>query len=193
MERKLLQQQALATLKQNLHLPNGGFHILIVELCCEYQLPFQSVRRVVREAQSKIEQVIFDDVAAIFDQNLSQENWLKLIHQELEQMAKESVPVLDAMREDAVYKKIKSAAQLQSVDSETHTARLNDLNDVYQRVVYRSLKAMLHTSKLYWELKEKLFEMTDERCERFSNYSQHVKAIKQLQSLAEYLTDKVEQ
>ena len=45
------QEAALATFKENLHLPNGGFHTLITELGKEYQLPFQKVRSVVKQTQ----------------------------------------------------------------------------------------------------------------------------------------------
>ena len=61
------QTDAIATFKHSLHLPGGGFHALIVELCREFQLPFQVVRSVLKQAQASIETKIrnqFDDVVA---------------------------------------------------------------------------------------------------------------------------------
>lgn len=48
------QEAAMATFKENLHLPNGGFHKLIIELSKEYQLPFQKVRAVLKKAQKML-------------------------------------------------------------------------------------------------------------------------------------------
>lgn len=48
------QEAAMATFSGNLHLPNGGFHKLIIELSKEYQLPFQKVRAVLKKAQKTL-------------------------------------------------------------------------------------------------------------------------------------------
>ena len=47
------QEAAMATFKENLHLPNGGFHKLIIELSKEFQLPFQKVRTVLKKRSER--------------------------------------------------------------------------------------------------------------------------------------------
>ena len=97
------QQQAIATFKANLHLPNGGFHKLIVELAREYLLPFQAVRKVLKQSQKVIEKKVkhqFDDVSN-FD--LTQENWLNLIHTSLAKQAKGNLPVMEKLQQSQLY------------------------------------------------------------------------------------------
>ena len=59
------QEAAMATFKENLHLPNGGFHKLIIELSKEYQLPFQKVRGVLKKAQKDVERQIREDFSSV--------------------------------------------------------------------------------------------------------------------------------
>ncbi|MCL9773785.1 hypothetical protein [Vibrio methylphosphonaticus] len=177
------QEHALATFKAALHLPKGGFHVLIVELCKQYQLPFQTCRSVLKKAQKSIESKIRLNFQDIDNSDLTQKNWLSLIHATLTDLAKDNQPLMESMTGGTRYRKLISDMQQSSDDSDREMQR-DRLLTIYEQEVYKSLAAMLHTSALYWELRDDLFEMSDERLAKFADYTQHVEAIRHLQQLS---------
>jgi len=177
------EENAIATLKNNLHFPGDGFHILIIELCKEFQLPFQKVRAVLKKSQASIEKKIHADGDSIKESDLTKENWLRIIREQLIILEKETIPVMDALEQNERYKKIQQTMVKTGISLEEKERLLNDLNTIYEQEIYTSLSAMLHTSYRYWELSKDLNQMTKERCQKFSDYPQHMSATEHLQKI----------
>ena len=177
------QEHALATFKAALHLPKGGFHVLIVELCKQYQLPFQTCRAVLKKTQKSIELKVRLNFQNVEPSDLTQEHWLRLIHETLANLAKDNKPLMESMTSGERYCQLISDMQ-QSFDAGDREMQLDKLLTIYEQEVYKSLGAMLHTSALYWELRDDLFAMSDEQLAKFADYPQHVDAIKHLQQLS---------
>ncbi|TVO34383.1 hypothetical protein [Vibrio algivorus] len=179
------QQQAIATLKANLHLPNGGFHTLIVELARKYLLPFQAVRKVLKQSQKAIEKKIkhqFDDVSN-FD--LTLENWLNLIHISLKEQAKGNLPLMEILQQSQLYQDaIQTLSQPINDQAQRETAR-EQLAMTYEIEVYKPLTEMLYTSILYWKLPDDLYQMTPAKQQEFEGYPQHMEAVRHLLVLSE--------
>jgi hypothetical protein len=170
------QESAIATFKQNLHLPGGGFHALIVDLSKEFQLPFQTVRAVLKNTQSTIEKKIFHQFDHVNESDLTKENWLHLIKHALGELAKDNQPLMESLVNSERY--LKLAAELdEPLCSETQRERmLTDLALIYEHDVYKPLLAMLYTTTLYWELSSDLFTMDQAHRQMISDYPQHMEA-----------------
>lgn len=177
------QEAALSTFKSNIHLPGGGFHKLIIDLCKEYQLPFQKVRTQLMKAQSAIEKSIKAADSELTDQQLSQAFWIETIHERLAELAKKNQPLMDTIKSDNDYQQ--AVALLTKAElSEDEKLQVSDLlAQVYEMKVYKPLKAMLHTTILYWKLKDELYLMSDELRTVFSEYPQHMRATEHLLNL----------
>lgn len=179
------QQEALATLKANLHLPGGGFHALIVELAREYQLPFQAVRKVLKQSQKSIERKIKQDFDKLDDHELTQEHWLNLIRTSLKLLAQDIQPVMVTMTQSSHYQQAITAIAT-SINTEQQQAEILEmLAMTYELEVYKPLTAMLYTSILYWKLPDDLYQMTEEKQQIFSGYPQHMQATVHLLELAD--------
>lgn len=179
------QQQAIATLKANLHLPNGGFHKLIVELAREYLLPFQAVRKVLKQSQKAIEKKIKHQFDEISDYDLTQENWLNLIHISLKEQAKNNTPVMEKLQQSQLYQDaIQTLSQPINDQAQRETAR-EQLAVTYEIEVYKPLTEMLYTSILYWKLPDDLYQMTPAKQQEFEGYPQHMEAVRHLLVLSE--------
>jgi len=177
------QEAALSTFKSNIHLPGGGFHKLIIDLCKEYQLPFQKVRTQLMKAQSAIEKGIKTSESELTEQQLSQAYWIETIHVRLTELAKDNHPVMDTITSDSDYQQaIKLIAKADLTEDEKQQVS-DHLAQVYEMKVYKPLKAMLHTTILYWKLKDDLYLMNDELRAVFSEYPQHMQATEHLLSL----------
>lgn len=179
------QQQAIATFKANLHLPNGGFHKLIVELAREYSLPFQAVRKVLKQSQKVIEKKIkhqFDDVSN-FD--LTQENWLNLIHASLAKQAKSNLSVMEKLQQSQLYQDATQALSQPIENQDQREAVREQLAMSYEIDVYKPLTEMLYTSILYWKLPDDLYQMTAAKQQEFEGYPQHMEAVRHLLGLSE--------
>ncbi|MGV3002954.1 hypothetical protein [Vibrio sp. E150_018] len=179
------QQQAIATFKANLHLPNSGFHKLIVELAREYLLPFQAVRKVLKQSQKAIEKKIkhqFDDVS---DFDLTQENWLNCIHASLAEQAKNNLPVMEKLQQSQLYQDVIQTLSQPIKNQDQHEAVREQLAMTYEIEVYKPLTEMLYTSILYWKLPDDLYKMTQEKQQEFEGYPQHMEAVKHLLELSE--------
>lgn len=174
------QQQSIATLKANLHLPNGGFHKLIVELAREYTLPFQTVRKVLKHSQKTIEKKIKQDIENVSDAELSQKHWLVLIHADLSALAKQNQPLMDTLQNSQLYRDTLSLLTQPTVSEHDREVIRDNLAMVYEIEVYKPLTEMLYTSILIWKLPDDLFQMTDEKQAIFSGYSQHMEATRHL-------------
>ncbi|MCK6263865.1 hypothetical protein KP803_11355 [Vibrio sp. ZSDE26] len=176
------QEQAIATFKSNLHLPNDGFHTLITELCKEYQLPFQKVRSTVVKAQRTVEKRIRHEFEQLNDNDLTKEQWLKSINLSLVALAKDNQSVMERLESDTNY--VKALEMLDSsIDSEDHREELLELLYLaYEKTVFKPLAAMLHTNPLYWKLMlaEELYQMTEETRQKFSDYPQYMEAAETL-------------
>jgi|GEM_PF-2214092 len=184
------QEAAIATFKTNLHLPHGGFHALIIELSKEFQLPFQKVRTVVMDVQRSVERKIRQDFTSVTEHDLSKENWLALIKAELVEMAKDNVPVMEALTNNAHYIKALGAINAPIASEYDRDMIGEDLFLAYEKEVFKPLLAMLHTSSLYWELMlaaEDLEKMIEEYRAKFSDYPQHVTAAAHLFELQQQL------
>lgn len=181
------QEEAIATFKENLHLPGGGFHLLIIELCKEFQLPFQKVRNVLMKAQTKVEKKIRHDFSAVCESDITQETWLNSIRTKLAEMAQDNVPVMDNLLASEKYKKVLAALNVPIQNEYEREDILEELMQVYEKEVFKPLLAMLHTTKLYWKLMlaEDLNKMTTICREQFSDYPQHMEAAKILFELDE--------
>ncbi|NOH97420.1 hypothetical protein [Vibrio sp. 99-70-13A1] len=181
------QEEAIATFKENLHLPGGGFHLLIIELCKEFQLPFQKVRNVLMKAQTKVEKKIRHDFSAVCESDITQETWLNSIRTKLAEMAQDNVPVMDNLLANEKYKKVLAALNVPIQNEYEREDILEELMQVYEKEVFKPLLAMLHTTKLYWKLMlaEDLNKMTTICREQFSDYPQHMEAAKILFELDE--------
>ncbi|MDR9828859.1 hypothetical protein RCJ22_25050 [Vibrio sp. FNV 38] len=185
------QTQALATLKSNIHLPNGGFHRLIVELCKEYQLPFQKVRAVLKSAQSAIESNIQQASSSELDGLVTKEHWLSLITEQLVLLAKDNKPLLEVISQLERYvltiDRINIMKQT-GCTQQTKEEVIEDLCMVYEKSVYQPLKAMLYTTLLQWELRNDLQEMTNERRAKFGEYPMYMQATQHLFELYEQVS-----
>ncbi|MEZ8824762.1 hypothetical protein [Vibrio sp. 10N.261.55.A7] len=183
----LQQENALAMFKNNLHLPNNGFHTLIIELSKEYQLPFQRVRKALINSQKSVERKIKQDFDNLVSEDLSQENWLKLIRTELTELAKDNQSVLDNLNKNEMYIQARTLAE-ESISSEAVREEiLEALFLVYEKVVFKPLLSMLHTSPLYWKLMrcEELSQMTQENRLLFAEYAEYMEAAETLFQLDE--------
>ncbi len=184
------QEQAISTFKANLHLPGGGFHTLIVELCKEYQLPFQKVRSVLKKSQTKIDKKIRTDFDSITESDLTKENWLAIIHQALVPLAKEMPPVMDSMLQSKAYKQVVASMNDEVEPKADQQQLMVDLEVIYEQQVCKPLKAMLYTTVLYWELSEDLFNMNEALRQKFSDYPQYMEATEHLFGLWQQLSEK---
>ncbi|MGF1719424.1 hypothetical protein L4D20_05170 [Vibrio kyushuensis] len=176
------QEHAKAIFKTNLHLPNGGFHGLIIELSKEYQLPFQKVRTVLMTSQKIVEEKINSDFENVSEQDLSKEHWIGLIHLGLRDLAKETTAVMTLLEGNSHYNNAK-AGLLEPITSEgARDAILEELFCAYEKIVFKPLLAMLHTSPLYWKLMllEELYQMTEEKRQQFELYPQYMQATETL-------------
>jgi hypothetical protein len=177
------QAQALAFFKENLHLPGGGYHALIVDLSKEYLLPFQKVRSVVKKSQATIEKKIKQDFSTIQDSDLTKEHWLELVQKQLRLLAKENKPIMETLTSHPLYTSIALSID-KGIESNSEREQLkNDLYSLYETEVFKPLSAMLYTSNLFWILSNDLGEMDDDRCVQFSEYHQHLAAINHLREL----------
>ncbi|PMH44483.1 hypothetical protein BCU68_02990 [Vibrio sp. 10N.286.49.B3] len=177
------QENAMATLKGNLHLPGGGFHLQIVELSREFLLPFQTVRSALKKAQRVIEKKIKQDFANLDESELSKEHWLSIIKNNLTEQAENNRPIMDTLAESDAYR---NATQLiaDAIKTEDERAQtLDELAMAYEFQVYKPLMAMLYTTTLYWELSDDLMLMNADVCAKFSGYPQHAEAILHLLQL----------
>ncbi|WP_413283080.1 hypothetical protein [Vibrio sp. MA40-2] len=182
-EQALNEEQALAMLKANLHLPNGGFHKLILELCIEFQLPFQKIRSVLKKSQRSIEKNIKQSTGPVDPAILTKESWLQQVKQTLTLLAEENKPLMECLVNDVHYIRAISASEQPIMCESEREAILADLAQAYESQVFKSLSAMLYTSDLFWLLSNELIEMTQQRCEVFDQYPQHIEAINHLLSV----------
>ncbi|MDE1219749.1 hypothetical protein MCT05_01690 [Vibrio aestuarianus] len=182
------QTDAIATFKHSLHLPGGGFHALIVELCREFQLPFQVVRSVLKQAQASIETKIrnqFDDVVA---SDLTKEHWLSIIKDELNERAKDNIPLMEMLIDSEIYRQFLDQSKSPLRTESERECLLEQLMQAYEQQVYKPLKAMLYTTALQWQLPSDLLDMTEETRQLFSNYPQHMEASALLFKLSEQIS-----
>ncbi|MEZ9233818.1 hypothetical protein AB4259_22460 [Vibrio amylolyticus] len=189
----LQQENALATFKNNLHLPNNGFHTLIIELSKEYQLPFQRVRKALINSQKSVERKIKQDFDNLVREDLSQENWLKLIRTELTELSKDNQSVLDNLNKNEMYIQAQALAE-ESISSEAVREEiLEALFLAYEKVVFKPLLSMLHTSPLYWKLMrcEELSQMTLETRLLFAEYTEYMEAAETLFQLDEAVRNEI--
>ncbi|HCH02062.1 MAG TPA: hypothetical protein DEV85_09275 [Vibrio sp.] len=178
------QQQAIATFKANLHLPNGGFHKLIVELAREYSLPFQAVRKVLKQSQKVIDKKIKHQFNEVSDFALTQENWLNLIHASLAEQAKNNLPVMEKLQQSQLYQDAIQALSQASENQDKREAVREQLAMAYEIEVYKPLTEMLYTSILYWKLPDDLYQMTAAKQQEFEGYPQHMEAVRHLLELS---------
>ncbi|MEZ8353565.1 hypothetical protein AB6C45_20050 [Vibrio splendidus] len=183
------QEAAMATFKENLHLPNGGFHKLIIDLSKEYQLPFQKVRAVLKKAQKDVERQIREDFTSVDDAVLSQANWVNIIKSKLVELAEENQTVMDKLRQNLKYQKVLSATNGSITSEDERDELIEELIQAYEKEVFKPLLAMLHTTKLYWKLMlvDETCKMNEENREKFSDYPQHMQAAKHLYTLDQKL------
>ncbi|MEZ8693226.1 hypothetical protein AB6D15_13035 [Vibrio splendidus] len=183
------QEAAMATFKENLHLPNGGFHKLIIDLSKEYQLPFQKVRAVLKKAQKDVERQIREDFTSVDDTVLSQANWVNIIKSKLVELAEENQTVMDKLRQNLKYQKVLSATNGSITSEDERDELIEELIQVYEKEVFKPLLAMLHTTKLYWKLMlvDETCKMNEENREKFSDYPQHMQAAEHLYTLDQKL------
>ncbi|MDE1332858.1 hypothetical protein L9W73_16880 [Vibrio aestuarianus] len=182
------QTDAIATFKHSLHLPCGGFHALIVELCREFQLPFQVVRSVLKQAQASIETKIrnqFDDVVA---SDLTKEHWLSIIKDELNERAKDNIPLMKMLIDSEIYRQFLDQSKSPLRTESERECLLDQLMQAYEQQVYQPLKAMLYTTALQWQLPSDLLDMTEETRQLFNNYPQHMEASALLFKLSEQIS-----
>lgn len=174
------QEQAISTFKENLHLPGGGFHALIVELCKEYQLPFQQVRSVLKKSQTAVEKKIRLDFTHISASDLTKENWLAIIEQALIPLAEATPAVMDSLSQHEPYQQAVACIKQGVADEAQRQHLLVELEVIYEQQVCKPLKAMLYTTVLYWELSEDVFNMNEELRLKFSDYPQYMDATEHL-------------
>ncbi|SON52271.1 hypothetical protein [Vibrio tapetis] len=174
------QEQAISTFKENLHLPGGGFHALIVELCKEYQLPFQQVRSVLKKSQTAVEKKIRLDFTHISASDLTKENWLAIIEQALIPLAEATPAVMESLSQHEPYQKAVACIKQGVADEAQRQHLLVELEVIYEQQVCKPLKAMLYTTVLYWELSEDVFNMNKELRLKFSDYPQYMDATEHL-------------
>ncbi|MFS1428113.1 hypothetical protein LMH73_013370, partial [Vibrio splendidus] len=137
------QEAATATFKENLHLPNGGFHKLIIDLSKEYQLPFQKVRAVLKKAQKDVERQIREDFTSVDDTVLSQANWVNIIKSKLVELAEENQTVMDKLQQNLKYQKVLSATNGSIASEDERDELIEELIQAYEKEVFKPLLAML--------------------------------------------------
>ena len=176
------QEAAMATFKENLHLPNGGFHKLIIELSKEFQLPFQKVRTVLKNAQKDIERQIREDFSNVDEGVISQTNWVNIIRLKLIELAKDNQSVMDKLKLNPKYQKVLEATNASISSEDERDELIEELIQAYEKEVFKPLLAMLHTTKLYWKLMlvDETCKMTEENRDKFSDYPQHMQAAEHL-------------
>lgn len=177
------QEQAMAVFKGNLHLPDGGFHRLILDLCIEFQLPFQTVRAVLKKSQVAIEKKIRHEFENVSEETLTKKNWINIIKLSLATMAKNNLPVMDCLTNNPYYIKAQNAAEHPFLNETDRETLLANLSQAYEMEVFKPLSEMLYTSDLYWHLSDDLVEMTEERRCLFHQYTQHQEAMTHLSKL----------
>ena len=183
------QEAAMATFKENLHLPNGGFHKLIIELSKEFQLPFQKVRTVLKNAQKDIERQIREDFSNVNEGVISQKNWLNIIRLKLVELAEDNQSVMDKLKSNTKYQKVLEATNASISSEDEREELIEELIQAYEKEVFKPLLAMLHTTKLYWKLMlvDETCKMTEENRDKFSDYPQHMQAAEHLFTLDQKL------
>ena len=183
------QEAAMATFKENLHLPNGGFHKLIIELSKEFQLPFQKVRTVLKNAQKDIERQIREDFSNVDEGVISQTNWVNIIRLKLIELAKDNQSVMDKLKLNPKYQKVLEATNASISSEDEREELIEELIQAYEKEVFKPLLAMLHTTKLYWKLMlvDETCKMTEENRDKFSDYPQHMQAAEHLYTLDQKL------
>ena len=183
------QEAAMATFKENLHLPNGGFHKLIIELSKEFQLPFQKVRTVLKNAQKDIERQIREDFSSVDEGVISQANWLNIIRLKLVELAEDNQSVMDKLKLNPKYQKVLEATNASISSEDEREELIEELIQAYEKEVFKPLLAMLHTTKLYWKLMlvDETCKMTEENRDKFSDYPQHMQAAEHLYTLDQKL------
>lgn len=181
------QADAMATFKHSLHLPGGGFHALIVELCREFQLPFQIVRSVLKQAQAAIETKIRDQFDHVVASDLTKEHWLKIIKDELNQRAKDNIPLMESLLDSEIYRQFLDQSKSPLRTEAERECLLEHLMQAYEQQVYKPLKAMLYTTVLQWQLPNNLLDMTEETRQLFNDYPQHMEASALLFKLSEQI------
>jgi len=183
------QEAAMATFKENLHLPNGGFHKLIIELSKEFQLPFQKVRTVLKNAQKDIERQIREDFSSVDEGVISQTNWVNIIRLKLIELAKDNQSVMDKLKLNPKYQKVLEATNASISSEDEREELIEELIQAYEKEVFKPLLAMLHTTKLYWKLMlvDETCKMTEENRDKFSDYPQHMQAAEHLYTLDQKL------
>ncbi|CAH6896124.1 conserved hypothetical protein [Vibrio chagasii] len=183
------QEAAMATFKENLHLPNGGFHKLIIELSKEFQLPFQKVRTVLKNAQKDIERQIREDFSNVDEGVISQANWVNIIRLKLVELAEDNQSVMDKLKLNPKYQKVLEATNASISSEDEREELIEELIQAYEKEVFKPLLAMLHTTKLYWKLMlvDETCKMTEENRDKFSDYPQHMQAAEHLYTLDQKL------
>ncbi len=183
------QEAAMATFKENLHLPNGGFHKLIIELSKEFQLPFQKVRTVLKNAQKDIERQIREDFSNVDEGTISQANWVNIIRLKLVELAEDNQSVMDKLKLNPKYQKVLEATNASIASEDEREELIEELIQAYEKEVFKPLLAMLHTTKLYWKLMlvDKTCKMTEENRDKFNDYPQHMQAAEHLYTLDQKL------
>lgn len=183
------QEAAMATFKENLHLPNGGFHKLIIELSKEFQLPFQKVRTVLKNAQKDIERQIREDFSSVDEGVIGQANWLNIIRLKLVELAEDNQSVMDKLKLNPKYQKVLEATNASISSEDEREELIEELIQAYEKEVFKPLLAMLHTTKLYWKLMlvDETCKMTEENRDKFSDYPQHMQAAEHLYTIDQKL------
>ncbi|MCG9564748.1 hypothetical protein L1D28_24585 [Vibrio chagasii] len=183
------QEAAMAMFKENLHLPNGGFHKLIIELSKEFQLPFQKVRTVLKNAQKDIERQIREDFSNVDEGVISQANWVNIIRLKLVELAEDNQSVMDKLKLNPKYQKVLEATNASISSEDEREELIEELIQAYEKEVFKPLLAMLHTTKLYWKLMlvDETCKMTEENRDKFSDYPQHMQAAEHLYTLDQKL------
>ncbi|MCY9828662.1 hypothetical protein [Vibrio chagasii] len=183
------QEAAMAMFKENLHLPNGGFHKLIIELSKEFQLPFQKVRTVLKSAQKDIERQIREDFSNVDEGVISQANWVNIIRLKLVELAEDNQSVMDKLKLNPKYQKVLEATNASISSEDEREELIEELIQAYEKEVFKPLLAMLHTTKLYWKLMlvDETCKMTEENRDKFSDYPQHMQAAEHLYTIDQKL------
>ncbi|MDN3681999.1 hypothetical protein QWZ04_16960 [Vibrio tapetis subsp. quintayensis] len=181
------QEQAISIFKENLHLPGGGFHALIVDLCKEHQLPFQKVRSVLKKSQASVEKQIRSDFTSISDSDLTKENWLAIIEQALIPLAKATPAVMVSLTQHEPYQRLVASIKQGIANEAQRQDLLVEIEVIYEQQVCKTLKAMLYTTVLYWELSDDVFNMNAELRQKFSEYPQYMEATQHLFELWQHV------
>lgn len=158
------QLNAIAKFKSELHLPNDGFHTLIIDLSKDYDQPFQVVRKCLKKSQKQIERLISSDVWVTNPVDYQLSHWFDAIHKELKKLSTNNVTVMERFESNEYY-------QLLQQDPEANL--VGNVAELYYSEIYQPLKERLYTSKLFWRLKEDFSEMDSERIDDFREYEQY--------------------